>query len=120
MGFLAFFGLVPIPLMFLLSPSIYWAIYGTFFASYMAGSIAILLLMRSARMKLLAWPLAAIGFPTHWGRALASDLGYLLLRALLSLGVRLLSETDRLRALVFGTGVLLLFGGMTAQFAATF
>lgn len=119
LGFLIYFAILGTPIYLFANSLTAWAVWGAAIASYVAGLIAILLL-RSARLALLTWPLAVIGFPSHWGRALASDLCYLLLRALLSLGIRLLSGTDRLRALVFGTGVLLLFGGMAAQFAATF
>jgi len=41
-------------------------------------------------------------------------------RLFLLLASRLLQGPDRLRALVFGSGVVLLFGGLLTQFAATF
>ncbi len=43
-----------------------------------------------------------------------------MLLALAKRVLRLLEGSGRLRALVFSTGVILLFGGMAAQFAATF
>lgn len=45
---------------------------------------------------------------------------YLVLVAPFLTATKVLEGPDRLRALVFGTGVVLLFGGMAAQFAATF
>ncbi len=45
---------------------------------------------------------------------------FILLELPLDAGIWLLDGQDRLRALVFGTGVVLLFGGMAAQFLATF
>lgn len=75
---------------------------------------------RSRFVSLAIWVLAIVGMPTHWMRALSSTIGYLIVHGIVSASVRLLSGVDRLRAFVFGTGVLLLFGGMATQFAATF
>jgi len=66
------------------------------------------------------WVFWAVGIPFH----LLSFVGYVILPAglltLIHLEQRLLTGENRLRALVFGTGVLLLFGGLGSQFYATF
>lgn len=119
LGIVLYFVLLTTTVYLSTSPPISWAVFSAAIASYLAGFTAILLL-RSPRLTLLAWPLAAVGLPSHWGRAFASDLCYFLVRAIISSSLRVLSGTDRLRALVFGAGVLFLFGGMGAQFVATF
>jgi len=61
--------------------------------------------------------LAVVGFGigTAWA-SVDTQIALLLVGAVR----RLLAGPDRLRALVFGTGVVLLFGGLGAQFYATF
>ena len=66
-----------------------------------------------------AQAIALLGMPGVWVLTTAA-LAVYLVRTLLHMFVGLLSGPDRLRAFVFSTGVVLLFGGMTAQFLATF
>jgi hypothetical protein len=66
------------------------------------------------------WVFWAIGIPLHllffvFATAIPASL-----LAFVQLQQRLLAGENRLRALVFGTGVVLLFGGLAAQFFATF
>lgn len=71
-------------------------------------------------LRYVGYALAVVGVPAFWLYAAATTTAFALLRMSLRFGIRLLSGEGRLRALVFGTGVVLLFGGMTAQFVATF
>ncbi|MEX0801322.1 MAG: hypothetical protein WD379_08905 [Dehalococcoidia bacterium] len=73
---------------------------------------------RTARIagRVLAAPSLPITLATV-GSMVAS---YAVARFVAQLAHKLLAGPDRLRAAVFGTGVLLLFGGMGAQLAATF
>ena len=120
LGLVAFLAIVEMPLILLAGRSTTWAITGYLIASYLGG-FAATLIPRGSRVGAWArWPLVLFGLPTHWGRALTSDSGFRLVRVVVSLGVSLLSGRDRLRALVFGTGVVFLFGGMGAQLVATF
>lgn len=66
------------------------------------------------------WVFWAIGIPLHFLFFVVMTAIPACLFALVHLQQRLLAGENRLRALVFGSGVLLLFGGLGAQFCATF
>lgn len=81
--------------------------------------------------RLLYWAAIVVGYSGLFATLLTGFLSvllwvfayapvYFLLYIPLSLASRLLEGPDRLRALVFGTGLFLLFGGLGAQFFATF
>ena len=67
-------------------------------------------------MTLIWLPLAMLAVPAIW----AVMIVLLVPLSLIFLTRFLMWDEDSLRALVFGTGVLLLFGGMGAQLIATF
>jgi hypothetical protein len=83
-----------------------------------------LVLMRSIGLhptvNIAAHTAGILGAPILWATVLLASGIFSLLKRLASVGVAVLCGENRLRALVFGCGVLLLFGGMAAQFAATF
>jgi hypothetical protein len=84
---------------------------------------AILLAQRKASTrtsKYLAYSMAIPAAPWSWAQGGLFATVFVALRLGARGGVALLSGPDRLRALVFGTGVVLLFGGLGAQFYATF
>jgi hypothetical protein len=64
-------------------------------------------------LRIAAAPVFAVGFGTSMVASFA------VIGAVRG-AARLLTGSDRLRALVFGSGVVLLFGGMAAQFVSTF
>jgi len=71
-------------------------------------------------MRGLTYALAIPAAPWSWLQAGLFATVFLVLRLGAQGGVAVLSRPGRLRALVFGTGVVLLFGGLAAQFYATF
>ena len=84
---------------------------------------AILLAQRkgSGRVtKYLTYAMAVLAAPWAWVQAAVFATVFLALRSAARGGLAVLSAPGGLRALVFSTGVLLLFGGLSAQFAATF
>lgn len=60
------------------------------------------------------------GMPGGWAMFLAIAVSYRFMHIVVRWGTTLLAGPDRVRALVFGTGALLLFGGLISQFVATF
>lgn len=101
------------------------AVYAIAATYQIIDALYILLSPRRPRLSLAAyrtlhlWRLL-IGVPTKFVGLLAGFVLFYLVSFALEWAVRLLAGENRLRIFVFSTGVLLLFGGMTAQFAATF
>jgi len=75
---------------------------------------------RVARPRWWEWGFWAIGIPFH----IVAFVGYFIIPkgilAIVHLQQRLLASGVGLRSLVVGTGIVLFFGGMVAQFVATF
>ena len=70
--------------------------------------------------RLLVYLIMVPMIPPMWVSVLVAKGIHILLVGLIATATRLLRGPERLRALVFGTGVVLLFGGMGAQFVSTF
>ena len=100
-------------------------VYGAwaFSLSLMLGVAGIVLIQvrgSNAVFRYAGYTLGTIALPAAWTLAALSTGIFSVMRSALHLALKLLRGEDSLRALVFGNGVLLLFGGMAAQFAATF
>ncbi|OGO49926.1 MAG: hypothetical protein A2148_07800 [Chloroflexi bacterium RBG_16_68_14] len=91
--------------------------------SLAAGLISVEVVRRSRSNAIVRWIGYSIGVLAIPGAfvlvVLSTGVFSLTIRAV-SRSIRILAGEDRLRALVFGTGLMLLFGGMAAQFMATF
>jgi hypothetical protein len=87
-----------------------------------AGAIFLSLfgVLASRKRRWVGYALSVPAIPPIWFMALLDTGAYLVLFLLIHSGRKLLSGPNRLRGVVFGGGILLLFGGMAAQFAATF
>jgi hypothetical protein len=90
------------------------------FGAVLASLVGELIARRLPALRWLAYALSIPAVIPSWVAAIFEQATYLAVLAM-TIGTRkLLSGPNRLRALVFGGGVVLLFGGMAAQFAATF